>query len=551
MYGQTAVVTLLALLVIWPSAGGQGVEKIGGPVENAGRVSGRVVVDGQPGAGITVQVYTTFTDVYARGSSAGTSVTDENGRYDLEGLGQGLYLVEVRDPGLIRRIDLHTARSRTPDPVIRVSKAEKVDGIDFDLVRGGIITGRVTGPDGEPVSGRSIFITGGGPGPGSYPVSLPAIIETGENGDYIAQGLPPGNYQVGVNASRSGKLYPRTYYPNTPNRLASPGVDVNCGVVTPGIDIKLGPPGRPGRISGRMIDEQTKLPVVDEHYLLKYEGDYSQPIPGPPTDAKGNFELEEVPPGHYGLLAVPNTDTGAQYYGEWVPFDLSGEDVTGLEIKLHRSFTVTGRLVFSQINHPRAPVRFSDIHLNVTVSGKNSHAGTYCPSRVEADGRFTITGVMPGRLYIGVDPRFGPKGLQLVHLDSEGGEANAERNWIEVSVNDQGLPVIGSNPISGLRLSVGYGDVALAGRAMPKGALPSEGIRVRVEASPLSRDGTSGTAWADWEGKFVVEGLTNGDYELVFSYGGGSFSFPTTKQRVTLTRGKALPVQVVLVPFHN
>jgi hypothetical protein len=438
--------------------------------------------------------------------------------------------------------------------MIRVLQGGKIDGIDLDLVRGGIIRGRVTGPEGEPVGGRSISITVGGPGASSYRAWLPAVIKTDENGDYIAQGLPPGNYQVGVWGdahARSGKLYSRAYYPNTPNEQESPPVEVNCGVVTPGIDIRLGSRAQPSRISGRMIDQQTGLPVANASYLLKYEGEYSQPVPGPPTDGKGNFELGELPPGHYSLLAVPRAEPGALYYGEWVPFDLSGEDVTGLEIKLHRSYTVTGRLEFSQVNRPGRPVSLSEIHLNAWVSSENLNLGNYCPSRVDPDGMFTITGVMPGRLSIGVDSRFGPKGVQLVRLDSKSGEVNAERNHIELSIDDQGLPVIGSNPISGLRLVAGYGDLTLVGRVMQKGGLLPEGIRATVEARALSRDGISGTALADWEGKFVVEELTNGDYELVFSYSGGGFAFPTTRQRVTVTRGKALPVELVWEPIHN
>src|ERR1700682_1683772 len=107
--------------------------------KGTGSISGRVTIGGKAAFGITVGAF--GGDSYPRRSGAQTT-TDSEGRYRLFGLGPRTYQVMALAPNLV-----NTETSNNPygtGKTILLSAAEAAEDIDFKLVRGAVITGRIS-----------------------------------------------------------------------------------------------------------------------------------------------------------------------------------------------------------------------------------------------------------------------------------------------------------------------------------------------------------------------------------------------------------------------
>lgn len=113
------------------------------------RISGRVTFGetGKPASNIRIRAFNET--IYSIGREA---VTDREGRYTVENLPSGVYIMQLfpRDES-----DAWTAASRKDVTV----KAGETAGVDFTLVKGGEITGKVLDRDtGEPISGHWVAL---------------------------------------------------------------------------------------------------------------------------------------------------------------------------------------------------------------------------------------------------------------------------------------------------------------------------------------------------------------------------------------------------------
>ena len=121
--------------------------------------------------------------------------TDAEGRFDVPGLADGEYRIEVSKRNYVSVV----SRLRLP---LRIPGGE---GFTLWLVRCGSISGRVADQGGEPVSGATVFVF---PKPAE---GEPLIRASGaarsarvnEKGEYRVSGLPPGEYAVAVSWSGS------------------------------------------------------------------------------------------------------------------------------------------------------------------------------------------------------------------------------------------------------------------------------------------------------------------------------------------------------------
>jgi hypothetical protein len=129
-------------------------------------------------------------------------------------------------------------------------------------------------------------------------------------------------------------------------------------------------------------------------------------------DAEGGFSVSNVPPGNY-VLAVrgsmqssPETVSGPMAVASmplWAMtnVEVTGQDISGLELRLAPGLNVSGRLVFDGAKPP-APAEVTRVSVALQPHGSTSMAA---PSVLaQADGTFVIPGVGPGeyRLFANV-----------------------------------------------------------------------------------------------------------------------------------------------------
>jgi beta-lactamase regulating signal transducer with metallopeptidase domain len=111
-------------------------------LSNAAAIEGRVFRSGRPAAGVTVGCM----GVYGANDWL-SAKTDSNGRYRIERLMPGTYNVGVSLP-LPKGQELTAA----PREAIFVKDGGRAKGVDFELVKGALIVGRVTYADGTPAA---------------------------------------------------------------------------------------------------------------------------------------------------------------------------------------------------------------------------------------------------------------------------------------------------------------------------------------------------------------------------------------------------------------
>src|SRR5205085_5127205 len=106
------------------------------------------------------------------------------------------------------------------------------DDVDFRLERGGVVTGRVTDAEGNPVIGIGVsLLSADNPAPRAANVNIdPRGHMTDDRGVYRIYGLPAGRYRVSAGQSGEGsgaisfgsrKLYRRTFYPDATDRKST------------------------------------------------------------------------------------------------------------------------------------------------------------------------------------------------------------------------------------------------------------------------------------------------------------------------------------------
>src|SRR5258708_6832952 len=148
-----------------------------------GVVAGRVTEHGKGLPGVTVTLRTWSQGGQSQDMSFPESKTDGDGKYRLTGVPMGSYFVMPVAP-LYTQPDAGRLTSSNTQVVITGNEA--INDIDFALVKGGVITGRVTDTESKPIIEQTVSLQNvdqmtnqGGP-----PMMAPGSFRTDDRGMY-------------------------------------------------------------------------------------------------------------------------------------------------------------------------------------------------------------------------------------------------------------------------------------------------------------------------------------------------------------------------------
>jgi hypothetical protein len=152
-----------------------------------------------------------------------------------------------------------------------LSEGESVDGIDFALVRGGVITGKVTDADGRPVVEQSVSLISAETQTNPRgPVYSFSGVQTDDRGIYRMFGLAAGRYKVsaggedGFYMTSSGRAsYKQTFHPDVTDVSKAAMVEVTEGGEASNVDIALGRASQTYAASGRVINGESGEPIAN------------------------------------------------------------------------------------------------------------------------------------------------------------------------------------------------------------------------------------------------------------------------------------------------
>ena len=114
-------------------------------------IAGKVTIKGKPGAGIIVGVRPA--DMGYPVQSAYKATTDQDGNYRVLDVPPGTYELMPASPVFVNA-EINNQRGK----FLVLAEGENVENINFSLVRGGVITGKITDADGRPVIQQQVSL---------------------------------------------------------------------------------------------------------------------------------------------------------------------------------------------------------------------------------------------------------------------------------------------------------------------------------------------------------------------------------------------------------
>lgn len=505
----------------------------------AGTISGKVTVNEKGVADILVAA-----QVADRPDPqpAARAKSDASGRYSLTGLPAGQYQVVAIAPSLAAAPQSgYTSSFYGSGKAVVLASGEEADEVDIRLVPGSIITGRVTDADGKPVIEERInlqMVDQAGNPSNQPPLAMwnYQMSQTDDRGIYRIYGLSAGRYRVSVGSTEGGFLmsrnhtyYPLTFHGNTTEAAKAAIVELQEGTEATNIDIRVGRAASTFIASGRIVDAENGQPLPGVRLMYGPARD-NQPFFGGfiglPTSARGEFRLEGLEPGRYGVSVSASFESSA-YYSDPLFFEVLDADVTNLELKATRGQPLSGVVVFEGSRAKERLQQIGSLRVLASVSSPaNPQNQTSSSTSVAPDGSFQLTGVRPGKIRLSIGAWLSPalRGITVLRV---------ERGGVDVTQN---LEVQTGQSITDLRIVASLGAGTIRGTVrLVGGELPAN-IRLFISTR---REGAfqGGGSNVDARGRFVISGLPSGTYDVTLNMNfiGPSGGRPVKPQTQTVT----------------
>lgn len=131
-----------------------------------------------------------------------TVVTDDVGRFEFTALAAGNYTLVAQKPAWVTAVYGSRSPTDSQGVPIAVADGQRVDGLRLPIMRGGVVSGTVRLPGGQPATALSIQIMRVQQVDGRRQLSMVAApAQTNDLGAYRAFGLAPGDYVVQASSS--------------------------------------------------------------------------------------------------------------------------------------------------------------------------------------------------------------------------------------------------------------------------------------------------------------------------------------------------------------
>jgi len=458
-----------------------------------------------------------------------TTVSDNAGRFAINGVPPGRYVVESERP------DHFGPSSGLPDPARAPVTASVTAGaateVQISMTPGAVIAGRVSNAAGRrladvEVHAFSIVYQNG------FPVLLSAASAlTDDHGDYRLFWLSPGEYLVAAlpkPAIAAVKQPVRTFYPGTADVLMARPVVVRGGDDASGFDIEL-QTAAPFKISGEIVSSvppPTAPAVVGANVgpttatitILSHDPSVPDNVASrtlgavtltPIGDGKSSahFEVDGIMPGSYDIstwMRESNPDGGSSITIARAPVEVRDQDVTGVVLNVYPSVRVYGNA--SVDGHPPGRVT---VRVSLQPDGSQVKVPVYQGIGARAvvangqDGSFMVPAVTSGRFRVQIGAGL-PQDVYVADV-LQGG----------ISIYDSGFDVAGRSP-NPIEVLLRSGAASIEGTVQDSSGRPMANAAVVLVPPPMRRQNRalyrSGTT--DAGGHFSIRGVAPENYRL-------------------------------------
>lgn len=274
----------------------------------------------------------------------------------------------------------------------------------------GSISGTLTGPGGDPVQGiAQPWLRSEGQW---YPAPSTGGLTTWPSGDYTIGDLDPGQYLLLFLPRDS--MYPDLapeFYPNAATPESATLVQVDAGEAVTGVDNQF---AVGVTLSGTVTDSAGSPVTAYVTADLEFGGETSRLRFSGATDASpttGHYEITGLAPGAY-VVGFGSSRYVGEYYQNTRNLAAATPvtvPATGIDAQLESFGGISGRVTVPPGADPRDVM--VELFWDLTDIGDPGAWGASERAWAAADGRYTITGLEPGRyrvkfIYLGVQTRY-------------------------------------------------------------------------------------------------------------------------------------------------
>ena len=279
--------------------------------------------------------------------------TDAGGRFEIGDLARGTYSIGATKANYLPQ-NRGEKRPIGPGVPIELADGQVVENVNFSLLHGGAVTGRIADEFGEPLADTQVglmrwfFINGERrlqPSGGSA--------TTNDLGEFRVFNVRPGQYIVSAtlrtnvgpmpNADTADRAaYAPTFYPSTPNPNDAAKVTVGPGQTVAGMNFSL-LPVTSARVSGSVIDSQGKPLANGSVNAVARTSGFGSNAGGPIRD--GKFALT-LTPGDYTLRAMKPGGPPLETETALLDVSVASTDIADLTLVAVGASTLRGRFVF-------------------------------------------------------------------------------------------------------------------------------------------------------------------------------------------------------------
>ena len=451
-----------------------------------------------------------------RGAGERTARSDDRGRYEFRDLEAGKYLLSVTRNGFLpanygqKRVQAF--RGRRGGTPLTLGAGQVLNGIDFNLIRGGVVEGRVADEDYETLSRVIVTLSGYQTVQGERVLTPVSRAQTDDRGQFRLFDIPPGRYFLSARQGggfpafgrrgrrgQRGQTFPPTYYPGVPSPEQATKIEVSAGGEVGGFHLTL-IEAYTYSVSGRVLASDGSPAQSVRIFTVNRSGAGQVSLGGgATTDLQGAFTVAGLLPGKHRLIARRGRGQEPQIASTSV--EVIDRDLQGLALALGSGASITGRIV-SENEEPTLNWRRVSVVTRSAEGGRRGFGGGGRP--IEEDFSFRISN-LPGGLYrLSVNLPPGNHYVESIHAQ---GQDIIDRL---IEMNDQ-------DHLSGVEVRVSPNGSRISGVVQSEeDGKAVDGATVLVFAADPRQRGSfsrfTRTTQTDQTGRYSLEGLPPAEY---------------------------------------